>query len=102
MPAIPFIPLIAAGVGGAFGLAGASKTANATKNASKNLLTSEQSQAQTDLIKHQTEVGKWSFGQAQNLLPSAKGAIDLPFSHYKAILSGDPNEFNKVLASSNS
>lgn len=102
MPAVlPFIPLIAAGVGGAFGLASASKQANATKNSTNAFLNSDQTKAQTDLINHQKEVGKWSFGQAQSLLPSAKGAIDLPFSHYKAILSGDPGEFNKVLASSN-
>lgn len=103
MPAvIPFIPLIAAGVGTAGGLISSSRSSNVAKNIASQSLNSDQSKAQTDLINHQTEVGKWGFGQAQGLLPQAKGAIDLPFSHYKAILSGDPSEFNKVLASSNS
>lgn len=101
MPVIPFIPLIAAGVGGGLGLLGAKKGADASKQAAQTAATSPTSLAEADLIKHQTAVGKFGFDKAQELLPQTKGAIDLPFEHFKSILSGDPKEFNKVLAGSN-
>src|SRR6476659_7185335 len=101
MPVVPFIPLIAAGVGvGGSVLASrsAAKTADKQTQAMQNDPTNL---AQADLIKHQTEMSKWGFGQAKDLLPQAKSSIDLPFQHFKAILSGNPDEFNKALAAPN-
>jgi hypothetical protein len=102
MPVMAILPAII-GAGAAIG-----GTALASRSASNNqqkLLEAQKTDptniAQQDLIKHQTEVGKWGFQQAQNLLPSAKGAIDLPFQHFKAILSGDPQAFNKAMSGAN-
>src|SRR5688572_19117352 len=102
MPAvIPFIPLIAAGVGVGGSLLSQRSANNAAREQQERADNSPNALAQADLIKHQTEMSKWGFGQAQGLLPQAKAAIDLPFEHFKAILSGNPDEFNKVLAGSN-
>ena len=101
MPVIPFIPLIAAGVGVGGTLLGQRSASNAAREQQQAAENSPNALAQADLIKHQTEMSKWGFGEAKNLLPAAKSAIDLPFEHFKAILSGDPNQFNKVLAGSN-
>lgn len=101
MPVIPFIPLIAAGVGVGGSLLGQRSANNAAKEQQQAAQTDPTNMAQADLIKQQTEMSKWGFGEAKSLLGPTKQAIDLPFSHYKAILSGDPKEFNKVLAGSN-
>ena len=101
MPVVPFIPLIAAGIG----LGG---TALANKGAKDRQKTAAQTAAndplaisQKGLIDHQTEVGKWGFEQSKSLLGPAKQAIDLPFSHFKAVLGGNQDEFNKVLSGPN-
>lgn len=101
MPVIPFIPLIAAGIG-VGGSMLSQKSANSQQNkmmeASKN---DPLAASQKDLIDHQTAVGKWGFDQSKSLLPKAQGAIDLPFSHYKALLGGNMDEANKVLSGPN-
>lgn len=101
MPLVPFIPLIAAGVG----VGGSLLTQKSANNQAQKALDQQKNDplaaAQKDLITHQTDVGKFGFDQAKALLPQAKEAIDLPFSHFKSILSGNPDEFNKVLAGSN-
>lgn len=101
MPVVPFIPLIAAGVGVGGSLLTQRSANNAAREQQERAENSPTALAQTDLIRHQTEMSKWGFGEAQRLLPQAKESIDLPFQHYKAILSGNPDEFNKVLAGSN-
>jgi hypothetical protein len=101
MPIAALAPIIAAGVGvGGSLLAGrqSARSALQQQDAANN---SPTALAQADLIKHQTDMSKWGFGEAKNLLPAAKSSIDLPFEHFKAILSGNPDEFNKVLAGSN-
>lgn len=99
MPVIPAVIGAGALIGGS--LIGKKSAENQQKKAIEAQRTDPLNLAQQDLVKHQTEVGKWGFGQAQALLPQAKSAIDLPFEHFKAILSGNPAEFNKVLSGSN-
>lgn len=102
---MPLAAIIPAVIGAGATIGGVALANRSASNQQKAALEAQKTDptniAQQDLIKHQTEVGKWGFEQAKGLLPSAKGAIDLPFEHFKSILSGDPNEFNKVLAGSN-
>ena len=82
MPVIPFIPLIAAGVGGGFSLAGA-KSASKTAKA--------QQAALNPLIQQQTEASRWSLDQAKIDIPKARESLGGPLAFWNKILSGDRN-----------
>lgn len=73
-----------------------------SKKGQSNAITAAQNDplklAQTDLVKQQQQQSKWGFEQGQALLPTVKGAIDLPFNQAAGVLSGDPNKFNQILA----
>lgn len=101
MPIAALVPIIAAGVGVGGTLLSQRSANNAAREQQERAQNDPTNIAQADLIKHQTEMSKWGFGEAKNLLGPAKAAIDLPFEHFKSILSGDPDQFNKVLAGSN-
>lgn len=102
MPLAAIAPIVGASLIGGGATVGAGLLAKkSSSDAQKKAAQDPLHIAQTNLINQQTQQGQQLFGQAQTLLPKVQESIDIPFSHYKAIASGDPNEFNKVLASSN-
>lgn len=101
MPIAAIAPIIAAGIGVGGTLLGQHSANNAARDAQQRATTDPINVAQAGLIQQQTEMSRWGFGEAKNLFPQARASIDLPFEHYKAILSGNPAEFNRMLAGSN-
>lgn len=79
---MPFIPLAAAGISGAFGLIGAHKASKAAK---------EQQAAINPLIQSQSDASKWSLDQAKIDIPKARETLGGPLAFWNKILSGDRN-----------
>ena len=82
MPVLPFIPLIAAGVGGALGLVGAKKQADAVKAQQATI---------SPLVAQQAATSKWALDQAKTDIPAARSALGGPLTFWNKILSGDRN-----------
>lgn len=89
---MPAIPLVAAGVGGLFGLIGAKKQSSAIN---------KQTQAISPLIQQQADSSKWSLSQAQTDIPAARAALKGPLDFWNKILSGDRNAMSSVLGPEN-
>lgn len=74
-PLIPFIPLIAAGVGGASALGAAKMAGNSNKN-----------------------IAQMQLNAAEAAQARSKPAYDQAYNYYSGLLSGDPSNVSKALA----
>lgn len=88
---MPVIPLIAAGVGGAFGLIGASKQAKAAK---------EQAATINPLVQAQARSADFNRGQAAIDLPKARETLGSSLGFWNTILKGDRNATMSLLGPS--
>ncbi len=89
---MPAIPLVAAGVGGLFGLIGAKKQASAMN---------KQTAAISPLIQSQADASRFSLDQAKTDLPAARAALKGPLDFWNNILSGNRNAMSSVLGPEN-
>lgn len=79
---MPAIPLVAAGIGGAFGLLGAKKSADASK---------AQAATMSPLIQAQADTANFNRQQAAIDLPKARETLGSSLDFWNTILKGDRN-----------
>lgn len=89
---MPAIPLVAAGLGGVFGLIGAKKQADASKQ-----IAAQQAATVSPLIQAQADNAKWAREQAMIDLPKARSTLGSSLDFWNTILKGDRNQIMSLV-----